>query len=73
MCRAIFSYELGDPDFSWLLSTFQEAHPNYFMVDSTCLPLVLIQMGIGAVQVDSESSAGIEGKASAAAKDFVEK
>lgn len=56
MCRAIFSYELGDPDFSWLLSTFQETHPNYFMVDSTCLPLVLIQMGKGEVQADAEQS-----------------
>lgn len=54
MCRAIFSYELGDPDFSWLLSTFQEAHPDYFMVDSTCLPLVLIKMGTGGVQTDSD-------------------
>jgi len=71
MCRAVFSYELGDPDFSWLLSTFQESHPQYFMVDSTGLPLVLVQMGKGDVQTDSVplELASIE----ESEKDFVEK
>ena len=71
MCRAIFSYELGDPDFSWLLSTFQEAHPDYFMVDSTCLPLVLIKMGKGSVQTDSDQAE--PSPEQDANKDFIEK
>ena len=44
MCRPIYPYELGDPDFSWLLATFQESHPNFVLIDSSCLPLVLVEM-----------------------------
>ncbi len=44
MCRPIYPYELGDPDFSWLLATFQESHPNYVLIDSSCLPLILVEM-----------------------------
>ena len=71
MCRAVFSYELGDPDFSWLLSTFQESHPHYFMVDSTGLPLVLVQTGRGEVQ--SDSTAPEVAPRQEAEKEFVEK
>jgi len=38
----VYPYELGDPDFSWLLSTFQEAHPDYKMIDGGNMPLVLV-------------------------------
>lgn len=41
MARPVYSHELTDPDFSWLLSNFQESHPNYVLVESPCLPLVL--------------------------------
>ena len=44
MCRPIYPYELGDPDFSWLLATFQESHPNFVLIDSSCLPLILVEM-----------------------------
>ena len=44
MCRPIYPYELGDPDFSWLLATFQESHPNYILIDSSCLPLILVEV-----------------------------
>ena len=44
MCRPVYPYELGDPDFSWLLSTFQEANPEFALVDAGCLPLVLVKV-----------------------------
>ena len=31
-----------DPDFSWLLNTFKENHPEYVAVESSCLPIVLV-------------------------------
>lgn len=33
---------MSDPDFVWLLETFQENHPGYSLVQETCLPIVLI-------------------------------
>ncbi len=53
MCRPIYPYELGDPDFSWLLATFQESHPNYVLIDSSCLPLILVEMKPKAETEDS--------------------
>ena len=43
MARPVYSHELTDPDFSWLLSNFQESHPNYVLVETPCLPLVLFK------------------------------
>lgn len=43
MGRPLYPYELGDPDFSWLLSSFQENNPGWVMIESTCLPVVLLQ------------------------------
>ncbi len=31
-----------DPDFSWLISNFQENHPHYIAVEDGCLPVVFI-------------------------------
>jgi len=42
MARAIFSHELGDPDFQWLLSNYTENKHATSMVDVPCLPVVLI-------------------------------
>jgi hypothetical protein len=42
MARAIFSHELGDQDFQWLLSTFMEQHLCTVMVDAPCLPVILV-------------------------------
>jgi hypothetical protein len=42
MARAIFSHELGDPDFQWLLSNYTEQKPTAAMVDAPCLPVVLV-------------------------------
>ena len=43
MARPMYPHELGDADFSWLISTFLEQHPNYIQLDSTCLPVVLLE------------------------------
>ncbi len=42
MARAIFSHELGDPDFQWLLSNYTEQKHTTAMVDAPCLPVVLV-------------------------------
>ena len=44
MGRPVFPHELNDPDFCWLISNFQENHPNYISVDSGALPLVFVQI-----------------------------
>jgi hypothetical protein len=44
MARPVYPYELGDPDFSWLLATFQESNPDYKIVDISCLPLILVKV-----------------------------
>lgn len=43
MARAMYPHELGDPDFAWLLSSFLEQHPNYYQIDISCLPVVLLE------------------------------
>jgi hypothetical protein len=42
MARAIFSHEVVDPDFQWLLSNYAERKGAALTVDMTCLPIVLI-------------------------------
>jgi hypothetical protein len=42
MARPIYSHEVLDADFQWLLQHYCENHPAAFMVDSTCMPIVLI-------------------------------
>jgi hypothetical protein len=42
MARAIFSHEVSDPDFQWLLSNYAERKAGAFTVDVTCLPVVLV-------------------------------
>ncbi|MDC0358060.1 hypothetical protein OAO01_04520 [Oligoflexia bacterium] len=43
MGRPIYPYELNDPDFSWLISNFQENFPKYSFVETSCLPVVFIE------------------------------
>ena len=43
MGRPIYPYELGDPDFSWLINHFQENNPSYDVIENTCLPVVFIE------------------------------
>lgn len=42
MGRPIYNYELGDPDFSWLISSFKENNPDYTFVEANSLPLLFI-------------------------------
>lgn len=42
MARPIFPYELGDPDFSWLVSSFQEMYPDGVLIDTDALPVVFL-------------------------------
>ena len=42
MGRPVFTYELGDPDFSWLVSNFQENNPEYTLLESSSLPVVFV-------------------------------
>ena len=51
MGRPLYPYELGDPDFSWLLSSFQENNPGWIMIESTNLPVVLLQSATGVLSV----------------------
>ncbi len=42
MTRAIFSHEVGDPDFQWLLDSYAERNKCTAMIETTSLPVVLI-------------------------------
>lgn len=46
MARAIFSHELSDPDFAWLLTSFRENNPGYVLFESSTLPLILLPESI---------------------------
>jgi hypothetical protein len=47
MARAVYQHELQEQDFSWLIQRFQEANPEYVMVESTALPIVLLKSELG--------------------------
>ena len=44
MARPIFTHELADADFSWLLSTFKENHPEYVAVEVGGLAVALFKV-----------------------------
>ena len=44
MARPIFQHELSDPDFSWLLSTFRENHPEYMYFEYPGVPIILFKI-----------------------------
>lgn len=53
MGRPVYTYELSDPDLSWLVSNFQENNPNYILIENSCLPVSFV-LGAGpAVQTES--------------------
>ena len=64
MVRPIYPHELADPDFSWLLTTFKENHPNFVSVEGAGLPLVLInfEKECEKMQVEGEVHIQIEEK-----------
>ncbi|MCB0318737.1 MAG: hypothetical protein KDD56_08260 [Bdellovibrionales bacterium] len=43
MGRPVYPHELIDPDFSWLISNFQENNPEYCSIDNSVLPVVFIK------------------------------
>lgn len=45
MARAVYQHELQDQDFSWLIQRFQDANPEYILVESNVLPLVFFRVG----------------------------
>lgn len=49
MDRAVYQYELTDPDFAWLLRTFQESNPDYYFATSPYQPVTLIRAEPGTV------------------------
>jgi hypothetical protein len=44
MARPIFTPELADADFSWLLTTFKENHPEYHAIEISGLPVVMFKV-----------------------------
>lgn len=42
MARSVYGYELCDPDFSWLITSFLDNNPDYVLVEQDALPLVFI-------------------------------
>ena len=42
MARPIYPHELADADFSWLMNSFRENNPHCAVVESSCLPVILI-------------------------------
>ena len=52
MGRPIYPYEMGDPDFAWLISNFQENRPEVLLVDNGILPVVFISTGVDRVVSD---------------------
>jgi hypothetical protein len=43
MARPIYTHEMFDPDYSWLITRFKENNPTYVLVDIAGSPLVLLQ------------------------------
>lgn len=42
MARGIFPHEITDPDFQWLIKNYCETRGPVAVVDSGCLPLVMV-------------------------------
>jgi hypothetical protein len=57
MARAIYPHELSDTDFTWLINSFVEAHPEYRVFECGCLPVVLIA-GTGFPELDELDATG---------------
>lgn len=44
MARPIYNHELLDPDFSWLLTTYKENHPEFVSLECVGMPIVLFKL-----------------------------
>ena len=69
MGRPVYSHELSDPDFSWLITSFQENNPQYNLVDSSCLPIVFIQISLSK-EASEEKESDVVVPANAKRPDF---
>lgn len=45
MARPLYPHEIGDPDFFWLISNFREKHPEFKLIETPGLPVVLVGAG----------------------------
>jgi hypothetical protein len=45
MARAVYQHELQDQDFAWLIQRFQDANPEFILIESNVLPLVFFRVG----------------------------
>ena len=43
MGRPVYPHELADSDFSWLINSYRENNPQAVLIESSCLPLILIK------------------------------
>lgn len=55
MVRPIYPHELSDPDFSWLVNTFLDNHPSCCAVESSGLPVILINFQKAESEEDNRS------------------
>lgn len=44
MARPVYQHELADPDFCWLVTTFQENHSEYVAIEMSGMPVVFFKM-----------------------------
>lgn len=44
MVRPVYSHELTDPDFAWLITSFNEEFPGYILVDNPGSAVVFIKV-----------------------------
>ena len=44
MARPIFTHELADADFSWLLTTFKENNPSVVSIEIGGLPTLMLRL-----------------------------
>lgn len=60
MARPVYTHELSDPDFSWLISSFRDNNPCFTLIEIVGLPLVFIQDKPLSFAAEGESVGGPE-------------
>ena len=57
MGRPVYPHELGDADFAWLINSFREKNAHCAIVESSCLPVVLLkEVGISVTAESGETA-----------------
>lgn len=54
MARGIFPHEVTDPDFQWLIKNYCETRGPVAVVDSGCLPLVIVLLDETANEIPNQ-------------------